>query len=133
MDLVFVLIVGVGCMLIVEAAPAPGREAKALMDFGWPRNDSRADHCMWNGIACDDAGRVVEMTRLLDPDSSNQTLLVGTRGYIAPELAFTMVVTEKCDVYSFGVVALEIMFGDHPANPSIDANPNQIFWPTSPP
>ncbi|KAI3453354.1 hypothetical protein Pfo_010017 [Paulownia fortunei] len=52
--------------------------------------------------------------RLLDPDSSNQTLLVGTHGYIAPELAYTMVVTEKCDVYSFGVVALEIMFGSHP-------------------
>ncbi|KAH6837485.1 hypothetical protein C2S53_020617 [Perilla frutescens var. hirtella] len=54
--------------------------------------------------------------RLLDPDSSNQTLVVGTRGYIAPELAYTMVVTEKCDVYSFGVVALEIMFGDHPSD-----------------
>ncbi|XP_042034847.1 MDIS1-interacting receptor like kinase 2-like [Salvia splendens] len=54
--------------------------------------------------------------RLLDPDSSNQTLLVGTRGYIAPELAFTMVVTEKCDVYSFGVLALEVMFGDHPGD-----------------
>ncbi|XP_047974642.1 MDIS1-interacting receptor like kinase 2-like [Salvia hispanica] len=54
--------------------------------------------------------------RLLDPNSSNQTLLVGTRGYIAPELALTMMVTEKCDVYSFGVVALEIMFGDHPGH-----------------
>ncbi|XP_047965523.1 MDIS1-interacting receptor like kinase 2-like [Salvia hispanica] len=54
--------------------------------------------------------------RVLDPDSSNQTLLVGTRGYIAPELAFTMVVTEKCDVYSFGVLALEVMFGDHPGD-----------------
>ncbi|XP_047965535.1 probable leucine-rich repeat receptor-like protein kinase At1g35710 [Salvia hispanica] len=54
--------------------------------------------------------------RLLDPDSSNQTMLVGTRGYIAPELAFTMVVTEKCDVYSFGVLALEVMFGDHPGD-----------------
>ncbi|KAH6825246.1 hypothetical protein C2S53_020399 [Perilla frutescens var. hirtella] len=32
------------------------------------------------------------------------------------ELAYTMVVTEKCDVYSFGVVALEIMFGSHPAD-----------------
>ncbi|KAJ7962180.1 putative Receptor protein kinase [Quillaja saponaria] len=52
--------------------------------------------------------------RLLDPNSSNQTLLVGTYGYIAPELAYTMVVTEKCDVYSFGVVALETMMGKHP-------------------
>ncbi|MED6221040.1 hypothetical protein PIB30_050620 [Stylosanthes scabra] len=52
--------------------------------------------------------------RLLDPDSSNQTLLVGTRGYIAPELAYTLSVTEKCDVYSFGVVALETLMGRHP-------------------
>ncbi|RDX77943.1 MDIS1-interacting receptor like kinase 2, partial [Mucuna pruriens] len=52
--------------------------------------------------------------RLLDPDSSNQTLVVGTYGYIAPELAYTLTVTEKCDVYSFGVVALETLMGKHP-------------------
>ncbi|KAF7844804.1 putative leucine-rich repeat receptor-like protein kinase [Senna tora] len=52
--------------------------------------------------------------RILDPDSSNQTLLVGTYGYVAPELAYTMVVTEKCDVYSFGVVTLETIMGRHP-------------------
>ncbi|KAM7461196.1 hypothetical protein LguiA_029317 [Lonicera macranthoides] len=52
--------------------------------------------------------------RLLSPDSSNQTVIAGTCGYIAPELAYTMVVTEKCDVYSFGVVALEILMGKHP-------------------
>ncbi|GLT56467.1 hypothetical protein SLA2020_295050 [Shorea laevis] len=52
--------------------------------------------------------------RLLDPNSSNCTVLAGTRGYIAPELAYTMVVTEKCDVYSFGVVALEVLMGRHP-------------------
>ncbi|XP_074341010.1 uncharacterized protein LOC141678564 [Apium graveolens] len=55
-------------------------------------------------------------SRLLDPDSSNQTMVAGTYGYIAPELAYTMVVTEKCDVYSFGVVALEIMMGSHPGD-----------------
>ncbi|XVF60495.1 hypothetical protein PTKIN_Ptkin08bG0051900 [Pterospermum kingtungense] len=52
--------------------------------------------------------------RLLDPDSSNQTMLVGTYGYVAPELAYTIVVTEKSDVYSFGVLALEILMGKHP-------------------
>ncbi|XP_058083839.1 MDIS1-interacting receptor like kinase 2-like [Magnolia sinica] len=52
--------------------------------------------------------------RLLIPDSSNWTTLAGTCGYIAPELAYTMRVTEKCDVYSFGVVALEVVMGSHP-------------------
>nr|XP_043630340.1 probable leucine-rich repeat receptor-like protein kinase At1g35710 [Erigeron canadensis] len=52
--------------------------------------------------------------RLLDCDSSNQTVVSGTLGYIAPELAYSMTVTEKCDVYSFGVVALEAICGKHP-------------------
>ncbi|KAG6643061.1 hypothetical protein CIPAW_09G184000 [Carya illinoinensis] len=54
------------------------------------------------------------IVKLLDPDSSNQTLVAGTYGYIAPEFAYTMTVTEKCDVYSFGVVALEVLMGRHP-------------------
>ncbi|KAI5596535.1 hypothetical protein BDE02_02G008100 [Populus trichocarpa] len=56
------------------------------------------------------------VARLLDPDSSNHTVLAGTYGYIAPELAYTMAVTEKCDVYSFGVVALETLMGRHPGD-----------------
>ncbi|KAH7864564.1 hypothetical protein Vadar_031067 [Vaccinium darrowii] len=54
--------------------------------------------------------------KLLNPDSSNQTVIAGTFGYIAPELAYNMVVTEKCDVYSFGVVALETIMGRHPGD-----------------
>ncbi|KAJ4707480.1 putative Receptor protein kinase [Melia azedarach] len=54
--------------------------------------------------------------RLLHLDSSNRTIVAGTYGYIAPELAYTMVVTEKCDVYSFGVVALEVLMGKHPGD-----------------
>ncbi|GJX54180.1 kinase RLK-Pelle-LRR-XI-1 family protein [Tanacetum coccineum] len=44
--------------------------------------------------------------RLLDSDSSNQTVITGTLGYIAPELAYGMIVNERCDVYSLGSVAL---------------------------
>ncbi|KAL3723257.1 hypothetical protein ACJRO7_035441, partial [Eucalyptus globulus] len=55
--------------------------------------------------------------RLLDPDSSSNFTanIVGTRGYIAPELAYSLVVNEKSDVYSFGVVAMETIMGKHPA------------------
>ncbi|GMI80372.1 MDIS1-INTERACTING RECEPTOR LIKE KINASE2 [Hibiscus trionum] len=53
---------------------------------------------------------------VLKPDSSNWTSLAGTYGYIAPELAYTMRVDEKCDVYSFGVVTMEVFMGKHPAD-----------------
>ncbi|KAM3683961.1 hypothetical protein ACB098_11G005500 [Castanea mollissima] len=54
------------------------------------------------------------IARPLNPNSSNLTTLAGTYGYIAPELAYTMVVNEKCDVYSFSVVVLETIMGRHP-------------------
>ncbi|XP_028954212.2 MDIS1-interacting receptor like kinase 2-like [Malus domestica] len=56
------------------------------------------------------------IARLLSTDSSNWTEYAGSFGYIAPELAYTMRVTDKCDVYSFGVVALEVMMGRHPGD-----------------
>ncbi|GJN10277.1 hypothetical protein PR202_ga28356 [Eleusine coracana subsp. coracana] len=43
--------------------------------------------------------------------------IAGSYGYIAPEYAFTMKVTEKCDVYSFGVVLLELLTGQSPIQP----------------
>ncbi|WOL04272.1 hypothetical protein Cni_G12993 [Canna indica] len=52
--------------------------------------------------------------KLMSFDSTNWSTLAGTFGYVAPELAYTLKVTEKCDVYSFGVVALEVTMGRHP-------------------
>ncbi|KAJ7977197.1 putative Receptor protein kinase [Quillaja saponaria] len=52
--------------------------------------------------------------KLLSSDSTNWTSVAGSYGYMAPEFAQTMRVTDKCDVYSFGVVALEVMMGKHP-------------------
>ncbi|KAI6674365.1 hypothetical protein NL676_002271 [Syzygium grande] len=54
--------------------------------------------------------------RLLRPDSTNWTAIAGTVGYIAPELAYSNIPTEKCDVYSFGVVVLETIMGKHPGD-----------------
>ncbi|KAI9092750.1 hypothetical protein K1719_027547 [Acacia pycnantha] len=53
--------------------------------------------------------------KFLNPNSNNMTRFVGTFGYAAPEIAFTMNANEKCDVYSFGVLTLEIIMGEHPA------------------
>ncbi|CAM0948845.1 unnamed protein product [Alopecurus aequalis] len=54
------------------------------------------------------------IAKILDMDASNYTRLAGTKGYLAPELAYTTRVTEKCDVYSFGVLVLELFMGHHP-------------------
>ncbi|KAI9080621.1 hypothetical protein K1719_037427 [Acacia pycnantha] len=54
--------------------------------------------------------------RFLKADSSIWTTFAGTYGYAAPELAYTMAVTEKVDVYSFGVLAIEVLMGEHPGD-----------------
>ncbi|XP_044954815.1 MDIS1-interacting receptor like kinase 2-like [Hordeum vulgare subsp. vulgare] len=54
--------------------------------------------------------------KILNVDGLNLTRLAGTKGYLAPELAYTENVTEKCDLYSFGVLVLEIFMGFHPGD-----------------
>ncbi|KAI9124622.1 hypothetical protein K1719_004544 [Acacia pycnantha] len=45
--------------------------------------------------------------------------MIGSVGYIAPELLRNTAVTHKCDVYSFGALLLELICGNHPPH---------IFW-----
>ncbi|KAL9252989.1 inactive protein kinase-like protein [Drosera capensis] len=54
------------------------------------------------------------------PDGSlgEETRVIGTFGYLAPEYAQTGQITEKADVYSFGVVLLELVTG----RKSVDMN-----------
>ncbi|KAM0884736.1 hypothetical protein ACQ4PT_030799 [Festuca glaucescens] len=56
------------------------------------------------------------LAKILDVHASNCSNLAGTKGYLAPELAYTTRVTEKCDVYSFGVLVLELIMGNHPGD-----------------
>ncbi|KAK7291606.1 hypothetical protein RIF29_06883 [Crotalaria pallida] len=49
----------------------------------------------------------------------NTTRVVGTLGYLAPELATVTVPTSASDVYSFGVVLLEVACGRRPIETSV--------------
>lgn len=60
-----------------------------------------------------------------DKDSSS---FAGTHGYIAPELAYSMKVTEKSDVYSFGIVLLELLSGCGPVEPKFGEGKDIVYW-----
>ncbi|KAF7830286.1 putative L-type lectin-domain containing receptor kinase S.5 [Senna tora] len=51
------------------------------------------------------------LARLLHNDESVLTNLIGTPGYLAPEIGFTGKATPESDVYSFGIVMLEVICG----------------------
>ncbi|KAK9088389.1 hypothetical protein Scep_027471 [Stephania cephalantha] len=68
------------------------------------------------------------LAKLIDlPYSKSMSAVAGSYGYIAPEYAYTMKVTEKCDIYSFGVVLLELVTGRSPVQP-IDQGGDLVNW-----
>ncbi|KAL2457729.1 putative leucine-rich repeat receptor-like protein kinase [Abeliophyllum distichum] len=75
-------------------------------------------------------------TAKLDSDideSSTVSEIVGTLGYIAPELynaenAYSTRLTEKCDVYSYGVILLELLCRKLPVDPSFEEGLDIASW-----
>ncbi|XP_030951521.1 receptor protein-tyrosine kinase CEPR2 [Quercus lobata] len=59
---------------------------------------------------------------------SEYSCFAGTHGYIAPELAYTLKVTEKSDVYSFGVVLLELVSGRRPIEDEYGEGKDIVYW-----
>ncbi|KAK0588160.1 hypothetical protein LWI29_035220 [Acer saccharum] len=68
------------------------------------------------------------LAKLIDlPYSKSMSAVAGSYGYIAPEYAYTMKVTEKCDIYSFGVVLLELITGRSPVQP-LEQGGDLVNW-----
>lgn len=63
-----------------------------------------------------------------DSETSTMSTVVGTLGYIAPENAFSTLLTEKCDVYSYGVILLEIVCRKLPVDPCFEEGLDIVAW-----
>ncbi|KAG6541858.1 hypothetical protein Mapa_016686 [Marchantia paleacea] len=71
------------------------------------------------------------LSKLIDHSrtAANATSRVaGTYGYIAPEFAYTMNVTEKIDVYSYGVILLELLTGRRASDPTFSKDVSIVSW-----
>ncbi|KAL8472819.1 hypothetical protein ACS0TY_029221 [Phlomoides rotata] len=64
----------------------------------------------------------------INEDDQGMSRVAGSFGYIAPEYAYTMKVTEKSDVYSFGILLLELITGKRPNGPSFNENTSIVKW-----
>ncbi|XP_057470100.1 receptor protein-tyrosine kinase CEPR2-like isoform X2 [Actinidia eriantha] len=62
------------------------------------------------------------------PEGSEASCFAGTHGYIAPELAYSLKVSEKSDVYSFGVVLLELVTGRRPIEDEYGEGKDMVYW-----
>ncbi|XP_022860131.1 probable leucine-rich repeat receptor-like protein kinase At2g33170, partial [Olea europaea var. sylvestris] len=68
------------------------------------------------------------LAKVIDmPQSKSMSAVAGSYGYIAPEYAYTMKVTEKCDIYSYGVVLLELLTGKMPVQP-LEQGGDLVTW-----
>ncbi|KAF3677134.1 putative protein IQ-DOMAIN 14-like [Capsicum annuum] len=63
-----------------------------------------------------------------DEENSTNSKIVGTLGYIAPEHAYSVQLTEKSDVYSYGVLLLELFCRKMPVDTSFEEGLDIVFW-----
>ncbi|KAJ7550757.1 hypothetical protein O6H91_07G116800 [Diphasiastrum complanatum] len=67
------------------------------------------------------------VAKLIEVNES-MSIVAGSYGYIAPEYAYTMKVSEKSDIYSFGVVLLELLTRRQPVEPEFGDAINIVEW-----
>ncbi|XP_073052716.1 uncharacterized protein [Primulina eburnea] len=68
----------------------------------------------------------IELCKVIDPSKNTSSLsaIAGSVGYIPPEYAYTMRVTEAGNVYSYGVVLLELLTG----KPAVSGGTELAKW-----
>ncbi|KAK6129640.1 hypothetical protein DH2020_036617 [Rehmannia glutinosa] len=71
---------------------------------------------------------VAKVADQVSPRGSEFSCFAGTHGYIAPEMAYSLKVTEKSDVYSFGVVLLELLTGKTPIEDEYGEGKDIVYW-----
>ncbi|KAK3437085.1 hypothetical protein EUGRSUZ_C01752 [Eucalyptus grandis] len=68
------------------------------------------------------------LARLIQSDASATTMLAGTPGYLAPEVAYLGKATPESDVYSFGMVVLEVVCGKRSKGITEEDNLVDYVW-----
>lgn len=63
-----------------------------------------------------------------DGGAPEASKIAGSYGYIAPEYAYTMRITEKSDVYSYGVILLELITGKRPVESCFGEGKDIVKW-----